>query len=385
MFSELSSVSQEQQGALSELFNRVSFMQNFLMMEAHSVTSCLYSAAALCASFLLTATQRSSRARLPLMVLVCMNFYLERKIYQYVITSDHPKHKHMDVVSVYADVLRWCMMVVAVFVLLWVCARYTDPSQQCLLVLQQLQDTQYRLQEALQRAATSWAPPKRAGGGGVRRIRPPKPPPTPPGPRRGSPPGYRGLPEVPGGPPERGGHNTNPAHSPGPRSAETRATDRTPGLGEGEEGGQGRGRGRGKETTGRAGGSGRAAERGGEEEEGRRGRRDREAEDGRGEVKRERKQGGGRGRGEGTTGHPGGPQAPTRVAGPRATDRAGAAPPRTPGRAPQHSTPHETQGTTKTQPPPSSQQRGRPAHAQPGGTAPVELVPWHAVNPNISP
>ncbi|XP_077371343.1 uncharacterized protein LOC144014905 isoform X1 [Festucalex cinctus] len=152
MFSELSSVSKEQQVALSELFNRVSFMQNFLMMEAHSVASCLYNAAALCASFLFTATQRSSRARLPLMVLVCMNFYLERKIYQYVITCDHPEHKHMEVVSVYVDVLRRCMMVVAVLVLLWVCARYTDPSQQSLLVLQQLQDTQCRLQEALQRA-----------------------------------------------------------------------------------------------------------------------------------------------------------------------------------------------------------------------------------------
>ncbi|XP_077371344.1 uncharacterized protein LOC144014905 isoform X2 [Festucalex cinctus] len=57
-----------------------------------------------------------------------------------------------EVVSVYVDVLRRCMMVVAVLVLLWVCARYTDPSQQSLLVLQQLQDTQCRLQEALQRA-----------------------------------------------------------------------------------------------------------------------------------------------------------------------------------------------------------------------------------------
>ncbi|XP_051914749.1 uncharacterized protein LOC127596375 [Hippocampus zosterae] len=153
MFSELSSVSKEQQVALSELFNRVSFMQNFLIMEAHIVTSCLYNAAALCASFLLTSTQRSSRARLPLMGLVCMNFYLEKKIYQHV-TSDYPEHKHMEVVDVYVAMLRRCIMVVAVCLLLWVCASHKDPTQQSLLVLQQLQDTQCRLKEVLQRAET---------------------------------------------------------------------------------------------------------------------------------------------------------------------------------------------------------------------------------------
>ncbi|XP_054627403.1 uncharacterized protein LOC129178763 isoform X2 [Dunckerocampus dactyliophorus] len=116
MFSELSSVSREQQVVLSELFSRVSFLQNFLMMETHSVTSCLYNAAALCASFLLTSTQRSSRARLVLLGLVCMNFYLERKIYHFVMTSDHPEHT------------------------------------MSLLVLQQLRDTHCRLQETLQRA-----------------------------------------------------------------------------------------------------------------------------------------------------------------------------------------------------------------------------------------
>lgn len=63
MFSELSSVSREQQVALSELFNRVSFLQSFLLMEAHSLSSCCYNAAALCTSYLLTSTQRSSRAR----------------------------------------------------------------------------------------------------------------------------------------------------------------------------------------------------------------------------------------------------------------------------------------------------------------------------------
>ncbi|KAM9856062.1 uncharacterized protein ACBR49_002189 [Aulostomus maculatus] len=160
VFSELSSVSREQQVALSELFNRVSFLQSFLLMEAQSLSSCLYNAAALCASFLLTSTQRSSRARLVLLPLVCLNFYLERKIYQFVMTSDHPEHKHMELVSVYVSVLRRIMVCVGVCVLLCVCLRYRDPVQQSLQVLHQLREMQHRLQEVLQRAE-SFTPTKK--------------------------------------------------------------------------------------------------------------------------------------------------------------------------------------------------------------------------------
>ncbi|XP_041655638.1 uncharacterized protein LOC121517717 [Cheilinus undulatus] len=152
VFTELSSVSREQQVALSELFNRVSFLQSFLMMEAHSLSSCCYNAAALCTSFLLTATQRSSKARLALLSLVCLNFYLERKIYQFVISSDHSEHSHMELVSVYVGVLRRVMVCIGVCVLLSVCVRYRDPVQQSLQVLQQLRETQRSLQEALQHA-----------------------------------------------------------------------------------------------------------------------------------------------------------------------------------------------------------------------------------------
>uniref|UniRef100_A0A3B4V9A5 Protein brambleberry n=1 Tax=Seriola dumerili TaxID=41447 RepID=A0A3B4V9A5_SERDU len=152
VFSELSSVSREQQVALSELFNRVSFLQSFLLMEAHSLSSCCYNAAALCTSFLLTSTQRSSRARLVLLGLVCLNFYLERKIYQFVMNCDHPEHRHMELISVYVSVLRRLMVCVGVCVLLCVCVQYKDPVQQSLQVLQQLRETQRGLQEVLQHA-----------------------------------------------------------------------------------------------------------------------------------------------------------------------------------------------------------------------------------------
>ncbi|XP_036958579.1 uncharacterized protein LOC119022121 isoform X6 [Acanthopagrus latus] len=94
VFSELSSVSRAQQVALSELFNRVSFLQSFLLTEATCLSSICYNAAALCTSYLLTSTQRSSRARLGLLAQVCLNFYLERRICQFVLSSDHPDHKH---------------------------------------------------------------------------------------------------------------------------------------------------------------------------------------------------------------------------------------------------------------------------------------------------
>ncbi|XP_033824737.1 uncharacterized protein LOC117372988 [Periophthalmus magnuspinnatus] len=152
VFLELSAVSQQQQLALSELFNRVSFLQNFLMMEAHSMSSCLYNAAALGATFLLTTTSRTSRARLLLSALVCINFYLERKIYQFVTSSDLPEHQHMEVVASYISVLRCLVLSFSVFVLIFVILTHKDPLQQSLIVLQQLQETQRSLQVALQHA-----------------------------------------------------------------------------------------------------------------------------------------------------------------------------------------------------------------------------------------
>ncbi|XP_061590826.1 uncharacterized protein LOC133456361 [Cololabis saira] len=161
VFSDLSSVSREQQVALSEIFNRVAFLQSFLLMEAHSVSSCCYNAAALCTSFLITSTPRSSRARLVLLALVCLNFYLERKIYQFVMNSDHPEHLHLELLSVYVGRLRRFMVCVGVCVLLLVCVRYRDPVQQSLQVLQQLKETQRSLQEALQRAESLWEKPRK--------------------------------------------------------------------------------------------------------------------------------------------------------------------------------------------------------------------------------
>lgn len=121
--------------------------------------------------------------RLVLLSLVCLNFYLERKIYQFVVSSEHPEHRHMvstvylhlcllscvalltlcsvcvqELLADYVSVLRRFMVCVGLCVLLYVCARYRDPMQQSLQLLQQLKETQRGLQEALQRAGDVWLP-----------------------------------------------------------------------------------------------------------------------------------------------------------------------------------------------------------------------------------
>uniref|UniRef100_A0A3Q3B853 Uncharacterized protein n=1 Tax=Kryptolebias marmoratus TaxID=37003 RepID=A0A3Q3B853_KRYMA len=150
VLSDLSGASRAQQVVLLELFDRVSF----LLMEAHSLSSCCYNAAALCIAFLITSTRRLSRARLVLLALVCLNFYLERKIYQ-VVLSPLMLSSPGELVSVYVGVLRRVMVCVGVCILLLVCVRYRDPVQQSLQVLQQLRETQKALQEALRRAGES--------------------------------------------------------------------------------------------------------------------------------------------------------------------------------------------------------------------------------------
>ncbi|CAL8318969.1 unnamed protein product [Merluccius merluccius] len=63
LYSQVTDSSREQQVVLSELFNRISFLQSFLLLEAHTLTSALYNAAALCTAFLLTCTARTAPAR----------------------------------------------------------------------------------------------------------------------------------------------------------------------------------------------------------------------------------------------------------------------------------------------------------------------------------
>ncbi|KAG7265162.1 hypothetical protein CRUP_007388 [Coryphaenoides rupestris] len=149
LYSQVTHSSREQHLVLSELFNRISFLQTFLLLEAHTLSSGLYNAAALCASFLLTSTPRTSRARLALLGLVCVNVYVERLIYQCVMDSTTPAHTHMELVARYVAVLRRCMGSLGLLVLVVAALRYRDPIQDSLQVLAQLRETQHNLQLVL--------------------------------------------------------------------------------------------------------------------------------------------------------------------------------------------------------------------------------------------
>ncbi|XP_030207260.1 uncharacterized protein LOC115540243 [Gadus morhua] len=87
LFSQVTDSSREQQVVLSELFNRISFLQSFVLLEAHTLSSASTNAAGLCTAFLLTCTPHTARSRLVLLGLVCVNVCLERLIYQYVMDS----------------------------------------------------------------------------------------------------------------------------------------------------------------------------------------------------------------------------------------------------------------------------------------------------------
>ncbi|CAL8279098.1 unnamed protein product [Boreogadus saida] len=149
LFSQVTDSSREQQVVLSELFNRISFLQSFVLLEAHTLSSGLYNAAGLCTSFLLTCTPHTARSRLVLLGLVCVNVCLERLIYQYVMDSINPAYPHMELVTEYVAVLRRIMGTLGVLILVLAALRYRDPTQDSLLVLAQLRDTQHSLQLAL--------------------------------------------------------------------------------------------------------------------------------------------------------------------------------------------------------------------------------------------
>ncbi|XP_059914241.1 uncharacterized protein LOC132462614 isoform X3 [Gadus macrocephalus] len=149
LFSQVTDSSREQQVVLSELFHRISFLQSFVLLEAHTLSSGLYNAAGLCTAFLLTCTPHTARSRLVLLGLVCVNVCLERLIYQYVMDSSNPAYPHMELVTQYVAVLRRIMGTLGVLILVLAALRYRDPTQDSLLVLAQLRDTQHSLQLAL--------------------------------------------------------------------------------------------------------------------------------------------------------------------------------------------------------------------------------------------
>ncbi len=63
VFAEMRHSAQEQHVAFAEIFNRVAFLQSFIMSETHTFSSLFYNALGFVASFLLTSVRRTAGAR----------------------------------------------------------------------------------------------------------------------------------------------------------------------------------------------------------------------------------------------------------------------------------------------------------------------------------
>ncbi|XP_066500622.1 uncharacterized protein [Hoplias malabaricus] len=153
VFAEMKLSVQEQQVAFAEIFNRVAFLQNFIMSESHTLSSLFYNALGFCASFLLTSTRRTSGARLFLFALVALNVYLERFICRMVLENDdNPGYQQMERIALLLSLLRKAMVVIGSFVLLYFAVRFRNANRESLEILRELKETRSNLQQALRKA-----------------------------------------------------------------------------------------------------------------------------------------------------------------------------------------------------------------------------------------
>ncbi|XP_041953795.1 uncharacterized protein LOC121713329 [Alosa sapidissima] len=152
IFEEMSSSVREQQVAFAEIFNRVAFLQSFIMSESHTLSCVLYNSLAFIAAFLLTSAQRISRARFVLFGLVALNVYLERWICKTVLDGDNPGYQQMEQIGYLVAILRRTMVLIGLLVLVYVAVRYRNVNRESLEILNQLKETHSNLQQALYKA-----------------------------------------------------------------------------------------------------------------------------------------------------------------------------------------------------------------------------------------
>ncbi|KAF7695666.1 uncharacterized protein LOC124399499 isoform X1 [Silurus meridionalis] len=152
VFAEMKHSVQEQQVAFAEIFNRVAFLQSFIVSESHTFSSLLYNALGFCASFLLTATRRTSGARFFLFGLVALNVYLERMICRMILENDDPGYQQMERIAFLVGILRKSMVVTACVVLLYFATRFRNVNRESLEILRELKETHTNLQKTLRKA-----------------------------------------------------------------------------------------------------------------------------------------------------------------------------------------------------------------------------------------
>ncbi|XP_693095.5 uncharacterized protein [Danio rerio] len=152
VFAEMKHSAQEQQVAFAEIFNRVAFLQSFIMSETHTFSSLFYNALGFSASFLLTSVRRTAGARFFLFGLVALNIYLERLICKTVMENEEHGFQQMEKIAFFVGLLRKAMLLIGLLVLLFFALRFRNISRESLEILKELKETRSDLQQALQKA-----------------------------------------------------------------------------------------------------------------------------------------------------------------------------------------------------------------------------------------
>eukprot|EP00079_Xenopus_tropicalis_P029543 XP_012825008.1 PREDICTED: uncharacterized protein LOC100493164 isoform X1 [Xenopus tropicalis] len=151
-FHEMRQSANEQRLLFSEIFNRITYLHQFVVGESNILYSFLYNLMASAAVFLLTSTQRTAGARLILFGLIAANIYMERTICSYILEGSDSSFEQTESISFWVGIVRKISTSIGLSILLYFFLTHRDVQKQSLEVLQGLQETKAELQSILREA-----------------------------------------------------------------------------------------------------------------------------------------------------------------------------------------------------------------------------------------
>ncbi|KAM4664209.1 uncharacterized protein O3C94_012367 [Discoglossus pictus] len=151
-FEEMQQSASEQRLIFSEIFNRVTFLHQFVVGESNSLYSFLYNLMACGAVFMLTSTPRTAGSRVILFVLVAANVYVERMICSYILGGSDSSFDQTENITFWVGIARKISISIGLSILLYFSVTHRDVQKQSLEVLHGLQETKAELQSILREA-----------------------------------------------------------------------------------------------------------------------------------------------------------------------------------------------------------------------------------------
>ncbi|XP_067880329.1 uncharacterized protein [Heterodontus francisci] len=152
VFRELQDSTREQRQVFAEIFDRLSYLHQFVMVESTVFTSILYNLLALAVAFLLTSTQRTAAARLLLFMLITFSVYLERTVYSSEMEPSESSFEYRERIYCRIWLLRKLVAFAGVLVLAYSITSYQDVGRQSLELLRSLRESQSSLRQVIEEA-----------------------------------------------------------------------------------------------------------------------------------------------------------------------------------------------------------------------------------------